>query len=238
MEAIEVTVESRIDLGSLATKRLRNQGFVPAIIYTEGQEAKALMVEATQFRRQIQGKGSTQLFKLQSKDKDLNGLLAFIKSAQHEPMQGRVIHIDFYSVTEGHKITIRVPVMLIGECVPVKQKEAILNQLVHEVEIECLPTEIPSGLNIDITTLTLGHSLHARDIQLPAGVMLKEDPDAPIVSALHKKEEEAAPVVAEAAATPEAAAAAGTDAAGAAAKAGEATPQGAGKGGKEQKGKE
>lgn len=237
MEAIEVTVESRVEVGSLATKRLRNQGFVPGVIYTEGHEAKALMVEATQFRKQIKGKGSTQLFKLQSKDKELNGLLAFIKSAQHEPLQGRVIHIDFYSVTEGHKITIRVPVMLIGECFPVKQKEAILNQLVHEVEIECLPTEIPSGLNIDITPLTLGHSLHARDIQLPTGVMLKEDPDSPIVSALHKKEEEAAPVVAEVAATPDAAA--GTDAAaGAAAKPGEAAPQAAGKGGKEQKGKE
>ncbi len=197
MEAIHIEVEARTKCGTASNRRLRSGGFIPAVVYTEGEQAKSLQVEAQQYRRIVLGKGATQLFTFKSKTKELDGLLTLIKETQIDPVKNAVLHVDFYAVTEGHRLTLTVPIVLTGECMPVKLGDAILNHQMHELEIECLPTDIPTAITVDISQLTLGHSIHARDVTLPPNVELKTDPDMTVVSAIHKKdevEEAAAPV--------------------------------------------
>ncbi len=199
MESIEVVIEGRSELGSSANFRLRREGFIPAVVYAIGKESKSVKLPEVLYRRAIAGKGQTQLFVLKSGDRDLNGKMALIKNVQHEPLRGDVLHIDFYSFAEDQRIRVEVPIRLVGECLAVKHGDSILNHLLHKIDVECLPTAIPAAFDVDITNLVEGHSLHVRDIVVPAGVVIKTPTDSAIVSVVHHKEE----VVA----TPEAAAA-------------------------------
>src|SRR5262249_34105776 len=131
------------------------------------------------------------------------------KSVQMEPVKEKVLHVDFLSVHEGHRITVTVPIELTGEAEAVKLGLMILNQTLYEAELECLPTEIPDSLVVDISNLTPGHTIHAREIPLPENARLKSDADLTVVTLLERSEEEVAPapVAAEAAAAEGAAAA-------------------------------
>jgi len=223
MEVLDIEVERRVTLGSSAMKQLRKRGIIPAVVYGHGGEASPLEFGSLYYHRVMSGRPATQLFKFKSKDTDLNGQLALLKDIQIEPLKDVILHIDFVSVRADEKVTISVPLKLVGEAAVVKQGDAILSHATHEIEVECLPTEIPAFIEIDISGLTLGHSIHASDIVLPANVELVSDPELSIVSATVKREEEATPVTTAAAAPADAAAAApaGAATAGAAAKEGE-----------------
>lgn len=236
MEALEITIEERTELGTRAGERMRKAGRIPAVVYSGGKPARLVSVDLTDYRKTIRGNGPTQLFKFKSKEQALSGKLALVKEVQVEPIKDTVLHLDFLALEEGHRITIAVPVKLVGESPSVKAGEAVLNFSLHELEIECLPTEIPRSLPIDISTLTIGHSLHAGDVPLPAGAKLKSDKSLAIVGVAHKKEEVLETKPAEAAAPVEGAAAApaaGEKAAeGGAEKAGDKGGKGGDKGGK------
>jgi large subunit ribosomal protein L25 len=189
VELIEVNVELRTELGSTENNRLRKSGFVPGVLYSAGDDAKPIKIKRHHYETVISGKPSAQLFNLRSDAENINGVMALVKEAQIEPLKGLVQHFDFYAVKEGQMIRVSVPVNLVGECMAVKLGDAILNHLVYEVEVECIPTEIPEAFELDISDLKVGHSLHVRDIAIAKNVVIKEDSDAPIVSAVHKREE-------------------------------------------------
>jgi large subunit ribosomal protein L25 len=149
-----------------------------------------------------------------------------VKDLQIEPIKGQIQHLDFLAVDEKKPIKVFVALEIRGECPSVKLGEGILNVSVHELEVECLPTQIPSVLYADVSSVTLGHSLHARDIVLPEGTKLVSDPDISVVGVALKKAEEiveAAPVAA--AATPAAGAAPAAGKGGAAAPAAAKAPE-------------
>lgn len=191
MDIITLQVEPRADVGKIANKGLRKSGFIPAVVYAEGQPSKQLAINLLHFQNAARNTRSTQLFKFESKEAALNGLTTLIKAMQLEPIKDRVVHIDFLAVTEGHRITVTVGLELVGECPAVKLGEAILNQTAHELEVECLPTEIPASLKVDISQLQAGYSIHAGDIPLPPNVALASDPEMTIVGAITKREEAA-----------------------------------------------
>lgn len=209
MSAKTLNVEQRDAVGSSAMQRLRKKGYIPGVVYSEGKPAQPLAVEALHFQKTITGSGSTQLYKFKSKATTLDGLSILIKAMQFEPVKSQVLHIDFFSVSEGHKITVTVPIELTGDAPGVKQGDLILNQATHELEVECLPNIIPDKIQVDLSNLEEGHSIHAADVALPEGVILKSDPSLTIVSTITKKAEEviappvaAVPAAAGAAATP------------------------------------
>ncbi len=180
-----------------------------------------MIVLATQdYKKQISGRSTGQLYKFKSESKGLNGQLALIKDIQVEPIHDLVLHMDFLLVDEKKPIRVQVALEVVGECPAVKLGEALLNLSVHELEIMTLPTKIPSRLTVDVSGLTIGHSIHAGEVVLPEGAKLMTDPDLSVVSAMIKKAEEELPtaVVPEA----DAAAAAAAGAAGAAPAAGAA----------------
>lgn len=201
MEAIEITVEERSEKGKGSGNRLRRSGKVPAVVYAGGKPSQMVVLDQIEFNRQIDGKRLGQLYKFKSSSKELGGQLALVKEIQMEPIKDKVLHLDFIAVDALKPIKVTVALETTGESPSVKLGEAVLNVSVHEIEIECLPTSIPSSIAVDISQLTLGTSIHARDLKLPEGVTLRSDPELTLVSAIQKRaEEEAAPAAATAAA--------------------------------------
>lgn len=217
MEAKILVVEDRQAQGSTQVRRLRKTGFIPGVVYSDGSAATSVALPEREYHLAVRGCKPVQLFKFQSKNSALDGVLTLIKSVQVEPIKGEVLHVDFIAIHEGHRLSVTVPVEITGESVAVKENRAILNQAVYEIEVECLPSAIPSVVQIDISGLDEGETLHAADIKLPEGVRLKSIPRLSIVSALSKKAmeeeaaaQEAAAAAAKAAGTPAATPAAGT----------------------------
>lgn len=205
METLNLNVESRTETGKGAMKRLRSSGLIPGVVYSEGKEAHPVSLVEREYLRVVEGKSSTQLFEFTSNVEALKGVLVLVKDVQREPIKDKIVHVDFLSLHAGHRVTLTVHIEFVGESQAVKQGAAILNISAHEIEIECLPREIPEKVIVDISKLAVGDSVHASDIALPEGVVLKSDPKLNIVSAIEPKEEEVKPVV-EAAAAPVAAA--------------------------------
>ena len=196
MEVIEIEVKSRSAKGKNALRAIRRAGSIPGVLYSEGTEAVAIEVDSQHFRRQVTGKAPSQLYKLKGDTEATNEDLTLIKDMQVEPLKSIIQHIDFCRVTAGTKISVTVPISLTGESVSIKNSGGIINQLVYETEVNCLPREIPSELQLDISSLEDGGSLQLKDINLPGGVELISSPDIAVVSGLAKRavEEEAVAV--------------------------------------------
>jgi len=209
-----LTAEERSLVGTSNVRRLRKTGNVPGVVYSEGKPSTSVMLNTHEYQLAVRGCRPTQIFKFQSKNAALDGKMALIKSVQIEPIKGSILHVDFISIEAGHKVTVTVPVELVGESLAIKENRAFLNQTVYEVEVECLPDSIPNALKLDISELKEAGSMHAADVQLPDGVRLMSIPALTVVSAISKKTLEAEEAAFQASA---AAAQAGTAAANAAA---------------------
>lgn len=189
MEFRELSVEARSVRGSAAAKRLRREGMLPGIIYSQGKDAWAVSLDTHTFVQTARRSTPTQLFKLKSADAALNGKLALVKDIQIEPIKDTVLHVDFLAISEGHEIVLPVPIELVGEPAAVKLQGAVLSQPVYELEVACLPGNIPQKLEVDISSLEEGDSIHAGDIALPAGVRLKSGTGITVVSVVSGKEQ-------------------------------------------------
>ncbi|MFN8389515.1 MAG: 50S ribosomal protein L25 [Bdellovibrionota bacterium] len=200
MEPRVISVNERTEMGTGAVRRIRREGAVPAVVYAEGHPAKHITLNAHEYQLAVRGVKPAQIFKFKSSSSALDGTMTLIKAVQMEPIKGQVLHVDFISISAGHRLTVTVPVELTGESAAIKENRAFLNQTVYEIDVECLPDAIPSSLKLDITTLNEGGTLHASDVQLPEGVRLRSLPKLTIVSAISKKALEAQEAAAEAAA--------------------------------------
>lgn len=204
MEHISLNVDIRSGLGKSAVRQIRKGGGIPAVVYGEGSEAAPIVVNSREFAKAISSHaGGVRIFKFSSNEAKFASKLFLLKEAQLDPISRSVIHIDFLALTEGHKIHLTVPIKLVGEPVCIKQKTAVLNHIIHEVEVECEPSNIPNELVLDINNLVEGHSLHLFDIKLPNGVALREDPELAVVAASMMKAEEEASTTAETPTAPE-----------------------------------
>ena len=224
MEQLELNVEERSVLGSAQARRMRKEGMVPAVVYSDGTSAQSLMISAHEFMMAARGKKRGQVFKFKSRNNGLDGSLVLVKDVQIEPLKSRVLHVDFLAVHEGQQIHVKVPMVLSGEPAAVKEGRGMLIQSAYEIEVTCALTAIPEQIILDISGLEEGDALHANEIALPAGAFLYSNMEAVIVSVIaadQSKEEEADKPAAEAAATPAAAKPA----------AGKAAPKPAGKSG-------
>lgn len=196
MAYVELTVEGRDGKGSMLAQKLRRSGYIPAVVYSGGEEAIPIMVKGRDFVLMAKRHGHTQLFKFKSDASSLDGKLALVKSVQTEPIKETVLHIDFLRVEEGHRITVEVPIEITGECPAVKEGKALLNQTTYELEVECLPGEIPGSIKVDVSGLREGQSIHASDLVLPETAVLKSSGSLAIVSTVAPKMAEEQPAAA------------------------------------------
>lgn len=197
VEAQQRTAESR---GKNEARRVRVAGLIPAVIYGAKKDSVAITVNPKQITKILHSdSGHNTIFDLQigsgGKEK------AMIVDWQYDPIRGNLLHIDLKRIDMNKAITVMVPIMLVGDAMGVKQQGGIMDQVLREVEIECLPTDIPSHIDVDVTAMEFGHVIRVSD--LPHGGKLKfltsEDQTVAHVTAV---KEEVVAVVADVAAVP------------------------------------
>jgi large subunit ribosomal protein L25 len=184
-------------------RRVRREGKIPAVVYGAGKDSLSVTVDPRQVTRILHSKtGHNTIF-----DLTLNGgehTKAMIVDWQYEPIKGRLLHIDLKRIAMDKVLTVSVPIVLKGEAAGVKQEGGILEQMLREVEVECLPSDIPSSIEVDISHLTFGKVLRVTDLPHSDKLKFVTDENQPVAHVTSVKEEvEATPeAVAAAAATP------------------------------------
>ena len=216
MENFTIEVAERADLGKSGCNRCRKAGLIPGVAYHRADEPVAVQVPYKEFTLLAKKARLSQVFTFKSKSPSLNGKAAIVKEIQQDYLKGRVLHVDFQTLKDDEEIHVQVPVKLVGEAPGVKVQKGILTLVTHEVSVLCLPKFIPTQIEVDITSLGLGESIHASDLKLGEGVTLADDPHETIVSVVVPRaaeEEGKGPAAAEGAAATAAAPAAGDAAA-------------------------
>jgi len=198
MEEIFLDVQPRQESGKSAANRLRREGFIPAVVYKDGQEAMALKVSHHDFIRMMhQHHVENIIISLRvGEDKKQKVRTCMIKELQYDPVHDDLLHVDFQEISLTEAIKVNVPVVSKGEPIGVKQEGGSLEHILWEVEVECLPTQIPKNFEADVTNLKMGDSIHLKDIPVPSGVKVLTDPESVVfqVSAPMKEELPAEPV--------------------------------------------
>jgi len=199
MEEIILDVEPREELGRAKVKDLREKGFIPAVVYATGKASQAIKVPRREFLHLLhQYHLENTLINLKVKDdKKQKARACLIKEIQYHPVIGDIIHLDFNEISLTKNIKVNVPVVVKGEPVGVKQEGGSLEQILWEIEVECLPTDIPKQIEVDASHLKMGESIHIKDITLPSKVKVLNDPEAKVLSVVEPLKEEvvAAPAV-------------------------------------------
>ena len=192
----EIAVQDRKEFGKCASRRSRKSGMIPAVIYSKGKEAKAIMVDSDAWK--VLAGHHVQMVTLVD---GANKTAALVKEVQFNHLKNYVQHIDFLEVDLNADVTALVPVHAHGDCLGVS-RGGILEFELHEIEVVCHPDHLPEFIAAEVTSLDVGDSLHVKDLAMPEGVRTDLDPEAVVAHVVRPKEEAEAP--AEAAAEPEA----------------------------------
>jgi large subunit ribosomal protein L25 len=190
-QTAQIQANPRPELGSRANKRLRDRGLLPGVIYGH----KEAVVPVTLNKKELVGHLShgAHVFDLAVDGKSEKVL---VKEVQYDHLGAEPIHIDFARVSLDEKVEVTVPLELKGE--PKGEEEGgVLQQIVAELEIECLVTDIPDVIRHNVSEMKLDDVLHIKDLKLPPGVVSKQDADLIVAMVKAIEEEEAAPVAAE-----------------------------------------
>ncbi len=185
MEEINLLVQARTGTGKSKVKALRHQGIIPGIVYGEGRKSQAIQIDRKTFLRLLKSqKGENIIIKLSvaSEDKKSREVPVIIKEMQHDPVSDELMHIDFNQISLTKEIKVKVPIVAKGEAVGVKQDGGSLDHLLWDLEIECLPAQIPANIEVDVTNMKINDSIHIKDLNIPAGIKVLHDPDLMVLS--------------------------------------------------------
>lgn len=221
-----LNVSPRANTGRSASRRLRKVNLIPAILYGKHTQPEKLAVDAPEFTRLIKSiAGSASLIELKRKDKP-EAALSFLQEVQRDPITDRFLHVDLHEVKADEKFEIRVKIALVGESFGVKNQSGVLETPNQFVRIRTLPKDLPAFIEVDVTELKVGETIHVGELKAIPGIEYRDDASQPVVSCVEPVAEVAAAVSAVPAAGEGAPAAAG--AAGAAAPAAGAAAPAAG----------
>ena len=202
MKTVPLKAGLREQKGKQAAKKIRAGKQIPAVVYGSGIKATSIEVSADDFSKAIHTRaGENVVIQLAVKGAKSFEKTVVIKEIQLNPVTDAVQHVDFNAISLTEKIKVKVPLHVKGEAPGVKEG-GVLDVVHHEIEVECLPTDIPEGLHADISALKIGDSIHVREIKFPSGVEPQYSPDE-VVVAVHAPKAEEVPVTEEAAAEPE-----------------------------------
>jgi large subunit ribosomal protein L25 len=190
----ELEVETRDNLGKSESRRLRRRGKVPAILYGGGKEPRAIVLEKDRLHVQMEKEAFYTSIVTLNLGKESQAVI--VKAVQRHPAKPHVLHLDFQRILADEKITLNVPIHFIGEedAIGVKDQGGEISHLATDVEISCLPKDLPEYLELDVSNMELNQLLHLSDLALPEGVevtALAHDQD-PAVFAINppRREEE------------------------------------------------
>lgn len=202
---LKLTAQTRTGIGRSAVKKIKQQGFVPAVVYGGQDKPITLQVNAREITSLLAHATSDHfLVDLEITDGEGKGSrLALIQEVQHHALTRNVLHVDFHAVRADEVIHSEIPVETIGEPVGVKSYGGILELAMHAIEIECLPKDLPESIRLDVSALNVGDAIHVKDLQLPEGVTTRVDGDLTVIRVAAPKVEVEPTPEAVAAAQPE-----------------------------------
>ena len=172
---VELKVERRSESGKELAKRLRGQELLPAVVYGEAAAAVPCTVDRKRLEDVLHEHGRNVILSLVGAGDGPENTL--IKEIQHHPLHGDILHVDFQRISLSRRIVVDVPLDSVGIPEGVRTDGGILEHMLHSIELECLPTEIPQKIEVDVTPLTIGDTIHVADVAVPEGVRVVTDND-------------------------------------------------------------
>ncbi len=200
--ASNLNASVRTETGKGAARKIRQAGDFPAVIYGHGREPQSLRLNARETDKLLSriSTGATVI------ELNIDGKVArtLIREVQRHPFKRTIVHIDFQELVAGETISVRCPIVYVGTPEGVRLEGGILDQVMHELHIEADPSNIPNHIDVDVSGVKLGKSLHVSDLTLPAGIKVLDEPGATVcVVAVSKAGVEVAPVAEPGAPEPE-----------------------------------
>ena len=192
MDFVELHASLREEKGKELNKKLRGTGLVPAVVYKKGEDTLSLKIGNKDLSKALHTEaGENVIIKLHvdgaKKKRDRTVVL---KEVQKDPIKDYLLHVDFQEISLTETLKAKVPIVAKGEAIGVKQDGGVLQHVLWEAEVECLPTNIPEKIEIEVSELKIGDSLHVKDIQVPADVKILDDLEGVVFSVEHPKKVE------------------------------------------------
>ena len=175
MEAALLNASARTESGKGAARKIRQAGNIPGVIYGHAREPQSLTMNARETDRLLQRitPGATVI------ELNIDGKVSrsLIREIQRHPFKRSIIHIDFQELVAGEMVSVYCPIVYVGTPEGVRNEGGILDQVMHQLHIETLPVNIPSHIDVDVSELRLGKSMHVSDLTMPEGVNVIDDPE-------------------------------------------------------------
>jgi len=189
---IELAVEKRDSKKNPGA--VRREGFLPAVVYGRSQKSTPIAVNAKEFEKVFKKAGESSVISLKGLGAAQDAL---IHEVDFDAVSGHPVHADFYAIEKGQTVTVSVPLEFVGTSAAVKDLGGILTKVMHELELECEPKDLPHAIEVDISKLeTLESQIHVSDLKLPASAKISAAPEEVVamISVAKEEVEEAAPV--------------------------------------------
>ena len=185
-----LAVEPREGTGKGFSRRLRAAGRVPAVVYGHGKESVSLTLDAGVLEAMLRKShaGMNTLIELEG-DAKVKGRTVLVKELQRDPVLGFVIHADLFEIDTTERISVSVPIHLTGIAEGVTMG-GLIDHVLREIELDCLPNAIPDGFTVDVTRLVMGEAIHVSDLDVPDGVHIRTHAELPVVSVVAPTVEE------------------------------------------------
>lgn len=188
-EKLIIPVQTRVGLKKSDTKKLRRDNRVPAIVYGPGQKNQAITLDIRLAEKFSKKTYENKIFTFQSDNKDLNGLKVIKKDMTVHLLNRKPLHLDFLSLDMTRSVRVNVEVRFQGKPKGVREEGGVFSTVLRSVEIECLPTDIPSFLTVDVTHLALNENLHVSDLKVPEKIKLITKTERTLCTVSETKEE-------------------------------------------------
>ena len=190
MATASLSATPRTDRGTGVARKLRQVGQIPGVIYGHGREPQSLALNSREVDRLLSSISAASTVVELSVDGRTARTL--IREIQRHPVKRNVLHLDFQELVAGEKVTVSVPLRFTGVADGVRNGGGILEETMHQVHLRLDPASIPDHIDVDVTPLTIGHSIHIRDLKLPEGVIILDDAGATVCVCTAPKTEAAA----------------------------------------------
>jgi large subunit ribosomal protein L25 len=182
MATVKLKTTPRDDLGKQGAKRTRASGRIPAILYGERQPNVAVSIEAHDLRVALSTPAGRNVI-IQLLLEGADSTRAVIREMERDPITRDILHVDLQRISENKPVIMHIPVTVVGESVAVKEGRGILDHTMRQLEVKCLPKDIPEHIEVDVSELEVKHAIHVYDITVP-DVEILDNPDRPVVEVL------------------------------------------------------
>ncbi len=183
MEQFALEAKKRDRKGTGAARAYRREGLIPAVVYGQGKEVAEILVENKRLQALLRHHGSLIDLQIEGEERD-RSRAALLKETQRHPISRQILSVDLQWVSLTEAVEVHVPVVLVGTAIGVSRDGGALDQNMHEILVSCLPTSIPESIEVDVTNLEMGHTLHVSSIVPPANVTIVTSPEDAVVSVM------------------------------------------------------